>query len=253
MVTCLAAHIQPPEEADRWLELLGEDVETGGGLELSWCNLLSARICAEAQQLFDNPSREEDQVLNMLRCIKQLLIVDERLVGWQDRETTGLWSQKQVRTAQTRNTDIPTYVYYNIIVGFGWNYYRAARIHINEVLRHCIEVIKSYPSFEEVDLDLDQIEVDSAEAIEELVVGVRASAGFCLGDIDSNGKEGARRLPLSGRAMIWPIYRALRSCVEGSERQLWLIGKMEFISDVLGQKLATRLLERQRVSRWNLR
>jgi len=53
--------------------------------------------------------------------------------------------------------------------------------------------------------------------------------------------------------MLWPIYRAIRSLEEGDEIQLWLIGKLRFIADVLGQKLAGRLLERPRIHTWDIR
>jgi hypothetical protein len=250
MVTCLAAHLPPPGEAERWLELLGPDNPAS---ELGWCNLLSARVCAKVQSLFDDPCQDDGWMLRILQQIKEILVIDERFQYWLDTSLIGNWSQKQVRVANAKVEDLPIYVYHDLIVGFTWNYYRAARIHINEIMRRCIQLVQSHPSSHDLGMDLEEVYLESTTTINDMVTGVRCSTEFCLGDIDSNGKEGGRRMPLAGRAMIWPLYRASRSCEEGSELQLWFVKRLDFISEVMGNRLAKRLAARPWRYPWDIR
>lgn len=226
MITCLAAHIRPPDEADHWLELIGDD-RAGGGDRLAKINLHSARFCADVHQLFENPVKDEVWVIQMLQRVKQALLIDKEYVSWNEKETVGIWTKRQAKSANIKPGNLPTYVYRHLVMGFTWSYYRAARIHVNEMLRRCIQFIKLSPIAQNLDLDLETIYDESTKTVPEMVLGIQAGSAFCLGDINSNGAEGGYRMPLAGRAMIWPIYRAVRSCDEGSNIQIYLIGKLE--------------------------
>lgn len=238
---------QLSDETEGWIHMLEQEEESS---EFAWRHLVGARFCDEVQALFSSPVQDDAWLLQMLQQVKEAVLINERFQAWFDNETSGMWSQREVRNPNANTEDGPTYVYHDFAVGLTYNNFRAALIHVNEVLCHCIQLIKWHPSFE-ADTYLDDIRETATRQIQKQALGIKASTSFCLGDIDSMGNELEGKIPLMGMAMMWPIYRAIRSLREGCEDQLWLTEKLQYISDELGWKGAGKLLRRARQSSWD--
>jgi hypothetical protein len=59
-------HLKPPDECEEWIAHFEQDEHKN----LRWIarlNLRNARLCAEAQVLFDSPTQDDDWVLQLLQ------------------------------------------------------------------------------------------------------------------------------------------------------------------------------------------
>jgi len=116
-VKCIAEHANPTEEANLWLETIPRD---DPGLNLSKCNLWTARLCHEAQVLFDNNSEDEWWILKMFGVVKEAVLIDLQYQQWADSLPTP-WRPRIFRkpgktsanrfNAEATSIGLPQYVY----------------------------------------------------------------------------------------------------------------------------------------------
>jgi hypothetical protein len=259
-VKCIAEHVKPTEAVNVWLETIPID---DPGLNLSKCNLRTARLCHEAQVLFDSNSEDEWWIVKMLGVVKEAVLIDLQYQQWADSLPTP-WRPRFFRKPGTTSAKIPhaeeacnglpQYVYEDIYVAWASNSCRAARIHLHEVLLHCVSLIKSHPHAE-TSFDVEQTTIQSRTIISEMVSEICASTDFCLGEIDSVGNPAPTeyRMPLRGYLMIWIHWRAYVSAPEGSECKLWLHSKLEFVSNCMGVLAARAVMDRISKDPWDMR
>lgn len=260
---CLATHTEPPKEADIWLQTYLKD---DAGLHLARCNLRLARLCAEAQQLFDETaSRNEKWILGLLHVVKEAIIIDIEYQNWTN-STSDPWRYKILRAvlqpSSDRRTDTrspaspttSTYIYHDIWVAHVWNNYRSSRIHLHEVLLHCIALLQEPKNGEMLSIDPEVTRVESEFIIAEALHDICASVPFCMGEIDSIGNVNGSscRMPLCGYLLIWPLFVANASAKSGSAEDEWIREKLEYISDVMGIGRARELANRARKEPWDL-
>jgi len=254
----IVEHTNLAQEAEGWLDSFPRaDPPT----KLGRINLRTARLCFNAQQLFDNTSPGELWVLEMLQIIKEAILIDLEYQDWSD-SLPAAWRHRHLRTSQSwagiglipiSNT-VPPLLYEDIYVAFSSNNYRAARIHLHEVLLRCITIVDCHPMKRA--FDFENTKSDSKTIIETMSAEICASVAFCLGDIDSAGQIaplGTSRKPLGGYLMFWGIFMVYHSASEGTERRDWLRPKLEFISNAMGLRLARVMIERKRKFPWDLR
>jgi hypothetical protein len=258
----IARHLNPPEEAEGWLELAGRD---DAGYQLQTLRVCLARICAKAQALFDSTVREEVWILDLLNIIKDALVLDLKYESWSET-TYETWPYHRSRMYSTpadvsdsTSHPIPQktlpHVYYDILVAFVWNLYRSCLLHLHEVLLHCLDLLQSYPASLGLCIDPQATRDQSKSTISNLLSDIYDSVPFCIGDIDSAGKlvKSARRIPLAGYLLIWPLYLASVSEEPGSMRDRWIFEKLDYISRVMGIQKAGKIARKVRKNPWDLR
>jgi hypothetical protein len=260
-VRSIISHSRPPGEAEKWLELAGID---NVGYHLCILNLRLARLCAEAQVLFDSTGQNEVWVLGLMCIVKEAIILDLGYDGWSET-TYEAWPYHKLRMCSTQvnasdkaSSTIPQtsppHIYHDIWVAFIWNQYRSCRIHLHEVLLHSLDLLQSHPIASSLSIDPQATQDQSRLIISDLLSDICDSVPFCIGDIDSTGKplDAAKRIPLGGYLLIWPLYVASVSAEEGSIRHCWIQEKLGYISRVMGLHKAHLLAERPRKEPWDL-
>jgi len=257
---CIAEHIKPTEEANLWLETIPRD---DPGLNLSKCNLRTARLCLEAQVLFDNDSEDEWWILKMFGVVKEAVLIDLQYQQWADSLPTPwrprIFCKSGKTSADRANAEvtsigIPQYVYEDVYVAWASNNCRAARIHLHEVLLYCVSLIERHPSTGASSY-IEETRIQSRMIISVMISDICASTDFCLGDINSVGDPAPTeyRMPLRGYLMIWPLWRAYVSALKGSDCKLWLGSKLEFISNHMGVIAARAVMDRNSADPWDMR
>lgn len=223
------------------------------------CNLRTARLCAQAQALFDSTDRADAWVLELLQIAKEATIIDVQYQAWSD-STSGAWQCRELRTSlnvdmrapSVSQTANPLYLYHDIWVAYVWNTYRCGRIHLNEVLSHCMALLHAHPSAQALRADTEAANIQSL--ISDLLSGVCGSVPFCLGSIDALGNpaKAARPIALCGYLVVWPLFVASVAVEPDSEMDGWIRGKLRYISDVMGIRRARTFADRRRKEAWNL-
>lgn len=252
--------MNPTEEANIWLETIPRD---DPGLELSKCNLRTARLCHEAQMLFDSNSGDGWWMVKMLMVVKEAILIDLQYQQWTE-SLPAPWRPRNFRkpgttskeelNAENTSKKFPHYVYEDVYVAWASNNCRATRIHLHEVLLHCLSLIQMHPHAETY-FNAEQTRIKSRTIISEMIEDICACTDFCLGDIDSVGDAAATkyRMPLRGYLMVWTHWRAYVSAPDGSECKLWLRSKLEFISNSMGIQAALAVMRRISDDPWDMR
>jgi hypothetical protein len=259
-IKSIIEHTNPTEEADIWLDTFPR---IDPSLTLARINLRTARLCCDAQQLFDSDTQSKWWIIKILELVKEAVLLDQKYQEWSG-SLPASWRHRVVRTSTTSSTGssdpgtsrgaTPQHVYKDIYVAFTSNNCRGARLHLHEILLRCIALIESHPladSFDSV-----QIREQSRLVITDMISEICASVPFCLGDINSIGQpptEGNSRPPLGGYLTLWSLWLAQVSAPEGSETRTWLGGKLEYVSACLGIRAAKTISERNRDNPWDLR
>lgn len=250
MVKCIASHIQPPEQSEQWLDLFREPEPS---ISLGKCHIRNAKLCVEAQKVFDAKVRDDTWVVRMLQVIRSGLQLDIDFQAWSKK--TDLWQVKQYRSPSATAETYPIHLYHDLYIATIWNNYRSSRIHLQEVLKRCDFLVQEHPHAAKLSLENESIQAECSSIISELVSDICSSIPFCMGEIDSTGEipKTTRILPLCGRMTLWPIYVAMTSADNDSETEVWLRSKLEYISNVMGIRLAGRLARRERRDPWDIR
>ena len=262
VIKSLTEHISPSEQATFWLEKIPRN---DPGLSLSKCNLRTARFCFEAQNVFDSDPDEGWWTVKTLTLIKEALLIDLEYQEWM-HSLPSPWRPRIVRQPSTVRTEesrprstfdaTPRYVYEDPYVAWASNNCRAARIHLHEVLLHCLSLLIDTHPDTDAAFDAQQTQMQSRSIISEMLSDICASTDFCLGDIDSVGEPPSTeyRMPLRGYLMLWTHWRAYVSAPEESECRLWLRSKLQFISDSMGIHGGRGIMERGKsMPPWDLR
>lgn len=246
----VTSHIYPPQETERWLEITKEKHPT---YDLTVLILQTACRCADAQLLFDATTRNEWWVIGLLKIVKEAIRIDEGIQDYEDL-TSGAWRYKEIRTIAEPNQN-RYQIFSDVIVGAFWNRNRSLRIHLHEVLLRCITLIQSHPYGQTLSFDFEGTRNQSVAFIKEMVSHICAAMPFCLGIIDSTGKvpKDSRPSPIGGYFSVLPLYIAMVSAEDGSENQAWIQGKLDFISNAMGIRLATLLAHREKKDPWDIR
>lgn len=253
-------HTNLGEEADNWLDTFPK---IDPGLRLARTNLRTARLCYDAQILFDSITQDKEWIVGMLQVVKEAILIDLDYQEWIE-SLPAPWRHRSFRacttpsikctSSETVPNPVPQHVYQDVYVAFASNNYRAARIHLHEILLRCSTLIESHPLGDS--FVAEQTRAQSKTTIAEMISEVCASTAFCLGDINSTGElapAGNCRRPLGGYLMLWGLWVAYVSASEGSEGRNWLRGKLEYVSNVMGIRASESLIERRRENPWDLR
>lgn len=256
----ITEHIMPTDEAQIWLESIPRK---DPGLQLAKPNLRTACLCYEAQALFDSDSDDEWWIVKMLQIVKEAILIDLEYQEWTE-SLPAIWRKRNLRKSGTTSTKedntepishvFPQHVYEDIYIAFISNNYRAARIHLHEVLLRCVSLIESHPHAE-TSFNAEQTRIQSRAIISEMISDICASTSYCLGDINSTGDLAPTgyRMPLGGYLVIWSHWRAYVSAPEGSKSKLWLRTKLEYISNSMGILAARTVTNRTIKNPWDLR
>lgn len=250
---CISSNIRPPDEAEKWLELVdGKDLPRQS--VLSAINLRTARLCAEAQDLFEMEQQDEIWLIALLNIVKDGIEIDRRYQTWSETPK-GFWLYQVVRSPSPNNPAGPHHhVYHDTTVGFIWNNFRSVRIHLHEILLHCCTLIESHPSRQPILSGFEETQIESTIVIQDMITDICASIPFCLGLIDAEGRGTTDRpQSVEGYRCMYPLYLAMVSAEEGGEIQTWIRNKLEWISAAMGVRLAMILARRPKRDPWNIR
>ncbi|RFU26910.1 hypothetical protein B7463_g9420, partial [Scytalidium lignicola] len=261
MIKCISSHTNPREELLLWIDQSrSQDVDRSGPcVQFLKCSWGIAKFCATAQVLFDSTKRDEQWVLNLLQLVKGGIAIEKACEEWSDstlRESAE-WSYKACRLrfiGAKISQKYPPYFYHDTYVAWTWNYFRACRIRLHEVLLHCITLIQSHPRVQSLSLDPKITSKESRSIIAEMVFDICCSTYFCVGQINSEGEPRTQRpMPHWGYQALWPFYVAMISAEEGSESKAWFQDKLEYITKSMGIELAGMLAKMQNTDPWDIR
>jgi hypothetical protein len=261
MVRCITSHENPPVELLTWINQSSvTDVEHSTPCtKFLKCSLGIAKFCAAAQVLFDSTERDEQWVLNLLQLVKEGIAIESECEQWSD-STFKKCVQWSYKTCSPRSIGskisrrYPPHIYYDTYVAWTWNFFRACRTRLHEVLLHCITCIQSHPLAWSLSPDTEITAKGSRFVIAEMIFNVCCSTYFCLGQIDSEGDPRTERpMPHWGYQAFWPFYVAMVSAEDGSESKTWLRDSLEYITNSMGIELGGMLARRQNMHPWDIR
>jgi hypothetical protein len=259
IVQCVVSHSDLPEGAERWLELSRMGKITLGQARL---NIRLARMCAEAERHFYCATQDELWILGLMHIVKEAILLEQEYDDW-NNSTYETWPYHKVRIRSGKsdggspsNSQPSTpHIYHDIWVAFVWNMHRSCRIHLHEVLLHCLDLIHSHPHATEVSIHPQATRDHSKATISDLLSDICDSVPFCIGEIDATGKSrgAANGIPLAAYLLVWPLYVASVSAVHNSPRDMWIREKLRYISRVMGLHKAQILANRPKKELWNLK
>jgi hypothetical protein len=222
-------------------------------MEIAW---RVAKFCNAAQALFDVPLCSQDlaYVLSLLKIAKFGIDIENRCGDWSDETLKKpVWGYKVCRVEEGRRK-YPPHIYYDTYIAFVWNFFRACRIRLHEVLLRCITLIHSSHLSPSLCIDPEITGKESKDVIKEMIFDICCSAYFCLGQIDENGdRRDSKPMPHLGYQTLWPFYVAMVSANEADGRKEWLKVKLEIIERAMGIKLAGMLARRENTEAWDIR
>lgn len=96
------------------------------------------------------------------------------------------------------------HAYNDIWVAHIWNAFRADRIHLHEVLLHCIDLICTHTSTAVLPEDLAETRVQPGSLILQMVTDILASTSFSVGSAGSAAPSSATEevVPLGGYFLL---------------------------------------------------
>jgi hypothetical protein len=242
MIKCISSNETPPEELLTWIdESSSTDIERSGPCaQFFRCSWGIAKFYAAAQALFDSTERDEQWILNLLQLAKGGIAAENKCEQWSDStfKESVQWSYKTCRPRFIEakiSQKYPPHFYYDTYVSWTWNFFRACRIRLHEVLLHCIACIQSHPLAQSLSLDPEITGKESRSVIAEMVFDICCSTYFCLGQIDSKGEPRTRRpMPHWVYQTFWPFYVGMVSAEDGSKSKAWLRDSLEYITNSMG-------------------
>jgi hypothetical protein len=139
------------------------------------------------------------------------------------------------------------YTYHDLLVAFAWMGCLSRRMHINNVLIHCL-------SFLDERDPLQQQEEASKSIIEVSGSWICASVPFMLQDIDGSGEATLvkKKKSLEGYMLIWPLHVVRWSTEQGSGKEKWVKAVLEYINMKFGIGSAQLLAMKPRKEAWKL-
>lgn len=259
MIKCISRHENPLPEADAWLDILGVQEPHH---QMAKLTLRTARVCAEAQLLFNSSVHDGGWEDRLLAVSRRAILLDLDFQSWIDQCCSSqYWSYETLYAPP--GLDVPAaqmlHVHRDIWIAHVWMGCRSKRVHLHEVLLHCLDLLGPDPRteglkrFQFLDRDEDLWE-RSTRIIEDMVSGICASMPFLFGDINQSGElaDPDTIKPLGGWLAIWHLHVARTSSEEGSEREAWLISRMLLISSVLRIRSGVIMARQKRKERWEL-
>lgn len=256
---CLTKHVKPLQEARVWIQDTGIE---GPPQEIAGLNFETTQICAEAQLLFDSTRHDEQWKVCMLKTIKDAVAVDLQYQSWIDDYTCSkVWGYQVYDLSPTEAlpADGRVRVYYDVWTARIWNSCCSKRAHLLEVLLHCLHLLSCHSQSTDQStmlnrLDLDKDLLTHKAIIKDMVSAICATVPFLLGDINATGKFALKekRGHLAGYTLMWPLYVARMSAKIGSETEVWIEGRLQFIDSQMGIRFASRLANKIKTKPWNL-
>jgi hypothetical protein len=255
IIKCLTRHKMPLDIAGNGMDVLGtNDLPQ----ELAGINFRTAQVCAKAQVFFDNGNR-----VDLVNVIEDAIALDMQFQIWIDEcfKSEG-WAYQTFLVApdETIPADGVVEVHRDLWTAHIWNSCRSKRAHLHEVLLHCLSLLDCYPGaknqsskLRSLGLDEDLFE-NSRHVIDDMVSGICSSVPFLFGDVDSSGKipREKRRMPLAGKQLVWPLHVARASVEGGSETEIWIKGRLNFIDSTLGIRFGRLVADKARKEPWIL-
>jgi hypothetical protein len=255
----LTRHEKPLEEAGAWIQVFGIK---GPPKKIAELNVHTAQICAEAQILFDSRKNGTEWELGLLKIIEDATTIDLRYQSWIDKYSISeIWRYRTFYLSpdEALPTDGMVQVHHDFWTAYVWTSCRSKRAHLNEVSLHCLSLLGCHPRAKYLSSKLRSLDLDenlltrSKCIIEDMVSGIYATVPFMSGDIDSAGKFALeRRMPLVGYKLLWPLHVARASADEGSEKEAWLKGRLEFIDSKMGIRFGRLMANKIKKEPWNL-
>ena len=226
--------------------------------EISGINFHTAQICAEAQILFDSSKR-----FGLIKVIEDAINLDVQYQTWIDKcSKSEIWAYQTfcVSPSEVLPADGMVQVHHDFWTAHIWTSCRSKRAHLREVLLHCLSLLGCRPGAKDLSSRLRSLNLDenllagSRCIIDDMVAGICASVPFMLGDIDSGGKFALekKRMPLAGKQLLWPLHVARASTEEGSETEVWIRGRLDFIDTNLGIRYGRLIANRVKREPWIL-
>jgi hypothetical protein len=75
--------------------------------------LQTARLCAEAQVLFDEKMQNEWWIIGLLKVVKEVIRIDEAYEEWDESAASGIWGYKKIRSSSLPN-HAPQHIYHDV-------------------------------------------------------------------------------------------------------------------------------------------
>jgi hypothetical protein len=256
----LTRHEKPLEEAGAWIQVFGTK---GPPQKIAELSIHTAQICAEAQLLFDSSEHSKEWKHDLLEIIKDATAIDLLYQSWIDKYSRSeIWRYQTVYLSpdEALPADGMVQVHHDFYTAYIWTSCRSQRAHLHEVSLHCLALLGCHS--EATDLSSKLKSLDLAEnlltrfrcIIEDMVSDICAAVPFILGDIDLAGKlaPGRKRMPLAGYMLLWPLHVARASMNKGSEQEIWIRRRFEFIDSKMEIRFGRLMANKVKKEPWNL-
>ncbi|PVH77619.1 hypothetical protein DL98DRAFT_495253 [Cadophora sp. DSE1049] len=240
ITNCLLRHATVPDIISEWSQDL--DFETAeqaaattlSNLAIRYCNL---RASMTAFRDYSDPDR----------IISTACALDAEYEMW--ARTCPIQYIYQTVTLSEGVDDIFSdyyHVYPSIWTGAIWNNYRSARILVNGLILDQLKYLyqtnpESSLLWEDHCFDQNQI-LASTNTLLQLCHDICASVPYFLGySHDSSGLRGQPPKCVNGNLLLWPLYTVGESGVISDVMRIWVAGRLQWITDVMGIRQAAPL------------
>ena len=170
--------------------------------------------------------------------VSSLLEIESRLVKW-DSESPAEWVYTVVPSSEVDSGYWDRYhIYRHVWMAASWNYYRCARILVNEgLLNHASRAFASASLFTPMEYHIQCC--CSRGVLYQMSSDICASVSWFKHD----QREGSDNVPkgASSFLLLWPLYVA--GAMDGADNHLrtWVIRQLEIIGSDLGVRQALAL------------
>lgn len=248
------------EEAGAWAQALGTK---GPPLEVTQLSIHTARICAEAQILFDSSEHGKEWKNNLLEIIKEADALDVLYQSWIDKSSvseTGRYHTFHLPPDDALPADGIVQLYHDFWTAYIWISFRSKRAHLYEVSLRCLSLLGCHLGAKNLSSNLKSLGlVENLLArftciVADMVSGICAAVPFMLGDVDSVGRlaREKQRIPLAGYTLLWPLHVARASSVTGGEREAWIRRRFELIDSEMEIRFGRLMANKVKKEFWSL-
>lgn len=192
---------------------------------------------------------------NKRQIIHDGLKLDDDYQNWDSfMRLDKLFGVKELKTSPRVLGKFPVHLYNDFLTGWLWSNYYLCRIHLHEVLKHCIFLLRAVQKAVIINFDTSDLDTSSNVIIQDMISHICSSIPYFLGEIDGQGEivKDARISPHGTLLIVTGMYVAMTSLAPG-ETESWLRSKLETTSSSTGMPLPAGLARRPKANPWNLK
>jgi len=244
ITNCLQRHATVPAIFVEWSKFALE-YETSEQASVTALALINTKFCNLRASMSSFRDYSDSKYIVAAACE-----IDAELAIWATHcQMNYIYSTVTIQERSKEVFSDHYHVYTNLWIATTWNYYRAVRILVNEIiltqLGHLCEINPDEPppTFEE-SLAYQTQYLSSNTTILQLMHDICASVPYFLGyhSVSSGyGEMPQHNKSISGNLLLWPLYTAACTAMVSEMMRDWVVDRLRQIAEIMGIRQAAPL------------